>query len=49
MNKVLSVQLAAKKLRKTMSELENITFTKADLEKIQHPHAYPHGHPTQDK
>ena len=38
MNEVLSVQSTAKKPRQTISELRSITFTKADLEKVQHPH-----------
>ena len=34
MNEVLSVQSAAKKPRYVISELESITFTKADLERV---------------
>ena len=41
MNKVLSVQSTAKKLRQMISKPESITFTKADLKRVQHPHADP--------
>ena len=41
MSEVLSVQSMAKKLRQTISELGSITFTKADLERVQHPHSDP--------
>ena len=41
MNEVLSVQSMAKKMRHTMFEPENITFSKAGLERVQHPHANP--------
>ena len=37
MNEVLLVQIAAKKLRKTESELGSITFSIVDLERVQHP------------
>ena len=35
------VQLPAKKPRQVVSEPRSITFTKADLERVQHPHADP--------
>ena len=39
MYEVLSVQSPAKKLRQTTIEPGNITFTKANLEKVQHSHS----------
>ena len=41
MNEILSVQSTAKKPRQTMSEPGSIMFTKADLERVQHPHSDP--------
>ena len=42
MYEVFSVHLLAKKLRQATSELgRRITFTKADLERVQHPHSNP--------
>ena len=41
MNEVLSVQSSGKKPRQTMFEPGSITFTKADLERVQHPHFNP--------
>ena len=38
MNKVLSIQRAAKKQRQGQSEPGNNTFNKADLERVQYPH-----------
>ncbi|GFS35507.1 hypothetical protein Acr_00g0040260 [Actinidia rufa] len=38
---VLSVHSPAKKLRKETIEPGSITFTKADLERVQHPHSNP--------
>ncbi|GFS39667.1 hypothetical protein Acr_00g0064270 [Actinidia rufa] len=38
MYEVISVQPMAKKLKQTVSELENITFSKADLQRVQRPH-----------
>ena len=43
MNEVLSVQSMAKKPRKMISEAGSITFTKADLERVQNPHSDPLG------
>ncbi|XP_057463825.1 uncharacterized protein LOC130753666 [Actinidia eriantha] len=39
MHKVLSVQLLPKRLRTAEIEKECITFSKADLERVQHPHS----------
>ena len=41
MHKVLSVQSSAKKSRQSISELGSITFTRANLERVQHPHSDP--------
>ena len=41
MNEVLSVQSMAKKPRQTMSKPGSITFSKANLEKVHHPHTDP--------
>ena len=41
MNEVLSVQSMAKNPRQMISKLGSITFTKVDLERVQHPHADP--------
>ncbi|GFS32686.1 hypothetical protein Acr_00g0024030 [Actinidia rufa] len=41
MYEVLSVYSSAKKSRTVASELESITFTKTDLERVQHPHSDP--------
>ena len=41
MNEILSVQSMAKKPRQTISEPESITFTKVNLERVQHPHSDP--------
>ncbi|PSS08152.1 Topoisomerase [Actinidia chinensis var. chinensis] len=38
---VLSVHSPAKKSRKEVTEPESITFIKADLERVQHPHSDP--------
>ena len=41
MNKVLSVQSMEKKSRQMISEIGSITFTKVELERVQHPHSNP--------
>ena len=41
MNEVLLVQSMAKKLRQIVSELESITLSKVDLERVQYPHDDP--------
>ena len=38
MHEILSVQPTAKKARQHISEPRSITFIKADLEQVQHPH-----------
>ena len=41
MHEVLSVQLVAKKPKQSSLERGSITFTRVDLERVQHPHNDP--------
>ena len=41
MHEILSVQLVTKKPKQSSLELESITFTKENLERIQHSHNNP--------
>ena len=41
MYEVLSIHSSAKKPRTTVTKLGSIAFTKADLERVQHPHSNP--------